>query len=304
MPPQGSTLAGDVDALYWFLIVISVIASLLVIVGMFWFLYSYKRKSESEKTAYITHNYLAEFLWSFIPLVLFIVSFAWGWKVFHDLRTAPDGAYEVFVKAKKWGWDFEYKNGMQSPGELVVPVGVPIKLLMRSQDVLHSFYVPSFRIKQDLIPGRYTTAWFEATREGNFRIFCTEYCGLNHSGMIATVKVVSQKNFDAWMDGKVIEKLTPVQIGAKAYKTRNCNGCHSVDGSVLVGPSFKGLFGATRNFNNAGSAAADENYIRESILNPGAKVVEGYQDGQMPAYAGIITDEEIQGLIEFIKAQK
>lgn len=304
MPPQASTMATNVDYLFWFLIVISTIASVLVVGGMFWFLYRYKRKSDNDKTAYITHNHFAEFLWSFIPLVLFMVSFVWGWKVFNDLRNAPEGSYEVYVKAKKWAWEFEYNNGIQSPGELVVPIGVPVKLLMTSEDVLHSFYVPSFRIKQDVLPGRYTAAWFEATKLGEFQIFCTEFCGLNHSGMLAKVKVVTPEVFEAYLAGKKIEKLTPVQLGEKIYKTRNCNGCHSLDGSVLVGPSFKGLYNSDRSFNSASSTKADENYLAESINNPNAKIVKGFGPNQMPAFAGQLSEEEIRGVIEFIKAQK
>lgn len=303
MPPQGSTMASNVDSLYWFLIIISVIASLLVICGMMWFIFKYRRKSENDKTAYITHNHLAEFLWSFIPLVLFMVAFVWGWKVFVDLRKPPEGAYEVYVKAYKWAWEFEYNNGKQSPGELVVPAGRPIRLVMTSKDVLHSFFVPSFRIKQDVVPGMYTQTWFEAPEEGEFQIFCTEFCGLNHSGMLAKVKVVSQEKFDAWLQGKAIEKLTPLQLGEKLYVTRNCNGCHSTDGSIKVGPSFKGLFGKERTFADGSTTVADENYIRNSLLNPNSQVVKGFTP-QMPTYAGQVSDEDIMALIEFIKSKK
>ena len=304
LPPQASTMAPSVDYLFWFLVIISAIASVLVIGGMLWFMYKYRRKSDSDKTAYITHNHLAEFLWSFIPLVLFMVCFVWGWIVFKDLRTPPKDAYDIYVKAKKWGWDFEYTNGFVSPGELVVPKGKPIKLLMTSEDVLHSFYVPSFRIKQDVVPGRYTATWFEATKTGIFQIFCTEYCGLNHSGMLASVKVVEPDVFDAFLEGKVIEELTPVQLGEKVYKNRNCNGCHSIDGKVVVGPSFKGLYGKTREFSNAASVVADEEYIRESVMNPNAKIVQGFAANQMPSYQGQLSDEELRGIIEFIKSLK
>ena len=303
MPPQGSTVAGSVDNLYLFLVIISVIASLLVIGGMLYFVFKYRRMSDNDKTAYITHNHLAEFLWSFIPLVLFLVCFVWGWAVYHDLRTAPEDAYEVFVKAKKWEWSFDYKNGMSSPGELVVPVNTPIKLLMKSEDVIHSFFVPSFRIKQDVLPGRYTSLWFEATKTGTFQVFCTEYCGLNHSGMLATVKVIEKDVFNAWLAGKEIEKLSPAQVGQKLYTTRNCNGCHSVDGSDNAGPTWKGLYGANRSFADGTSAVADDNYIRESILNPNAKIVKGRAPA-MPSYAGQLSDDEILGLIEYIKTLK
>lgn len=304
MPPQASTMAPSVDYLYWFLIIISAIASILVIGGMMWFLFKYRRQSENDKTAYITHNHMAEFLWSFIPLVLFMVCFVWGWVVFNGLRTPPKDAYEIYVKAKKWSWDFEYTNGFNSPGELVVPVGKPIKLLMTSEDVLHSFYVPSFRIKQDVVPGRYTTTWFEATKTGYFQIFCTEFCGLNHSGMLAKVKVVEPEVFQAFLEGKVIEELTPVQLGEKIYKTRNCNGCHSLDGSRVVGPSFKGLFGSNREFADGSSTEANEDYIRQSIMNPNSQIVKGFAPNQMPSFEGMLSDEEVRGVIEFIKAQK
>ena len=303
MPPQASTIAPAVDRLYAFLLIISVLASILVIAGMLYFIFKYRRKSETEKSAYITHNHLAEFLWSFIPLVLFIVAFVWGWKVYHDLRFAPENAYEIFVRGQQWSWEFEYQNGHKSPAELYVPVGRPVKLLMTSSDVIHSFFIPSFRVKQDVLPGRYSSIWFEVKEPGEYQIFCTEYCGLQHSSMLAKVVAVPQKDFDMWVSGKAVSNLSPEEQGHKTYIARNCNSCHSIDGSAVVGPTFKGNFGLTRQFEDGGSAVVDENYLRESILDSQKHIVKGYTK-VMPTYEGVLEDKEVEALIAFIKSLK
>jgi cytochrome c oxidase subunit II len=303
MPPQASTMASSVDRLYAFLLIISAIASVLVIAGMLYFVFKYKRKSDNDKTAYITHNHLAEFLWSFIPLVLFMVAFVWGWKVYHDLRFAPENSYEIFVRGQKWFWEFEYKNGHKSSAELYVPVGRPVKLLMTSSDVIHSFFIPSFRVKQDVVPGMYSTLWFEVKEPGEYQVFCTEYCGLQHSSMMAKVIALPQKDFEAWVSGKAVSDLTPAQLGEKLYVNRNCNSCHSTNGSPVIGPTFKGAFGATRQFDDGSSGTVDENYLRESILNSQTKIVKGYTK-VMPVYQGVLEDNEVNALIEFIKSLK
>tara|TARA_B100001248_G_scaffold262696_1_gene261037 strand:- start:7928 stop:8878 length:951 start_codon:yes stop_codon:yes gene_type:complete len=303
MPPQATKVAESVDNLYIFLLVISLIASVLVIAAMIYFVFKYRRKTDNDKTAYITHNVTAEFLWSFIPLVLFMVCFAWGWKVYHEIRTAPEDSYEIYVRGYKWGWDFEYSNGLVSPAELYVPVGKPVKLLMTSSDVIHSFFIPSFRIKQDVVPGRYSSLWFEVEKPGVYQVFCTEYCGTSHSGMLAKVHAVSEEEFDAFLSGKALEALSPVELGAKLYKTRNCNTCHSIDGSKIIGPTFMNSFGMQREFTDGSTAVVDENYLRESILNAQKKIVKGYPPS-MPPYQGVLSDEDVKALIAYIKSLK
>ena len=304
MPTQGTAIAAQVDSLYGFLLISSFIACLILLGGMVYFVFKYKRKTDNDKTAYISHNGFLEFLWSFIPLCIFLGVFAWGWYIYHDMRSMPKDALEVHVYGKQWAWDFEYKSGKKTTNEFTVPVGTSVKLIMTSRDVLHSFYVPSFRIKQDVVPGRYTTLWFQAEKLGEFHVFCTEYCGGAHSNMLAKIKVVPLAEYETWLAEVEDTNLPPAERGKKLYVSKTCSGCHSVDGNAIVGPSFKGLFGANRQFEDGGTAVADENYIRESILEPNKHTVKGYPAGAMPTFQGQVTEEELNALIEFIKGLK
>lgn len=303
MPPAATDVAAQVDSLYSFLLWASFISCVLVIGGFIYFAFKYKRQSENDKTAYISHNNFLEFLWSFVPFVIFMGVFAWGWVIFSQMRTFPENALEVSVHGQKWAWSFTYKNGRKSGGELIVPVNTPIKLVMTSTDVLHSFFVPAFRVKQDVVPGRYTALWFEPKYEGEYQVFCTEYCGEQHSGMLAKLKVVPREEFDQWLANDPYKGLSQAEVGQKIYQSR-CAICHQTTDQKLVGPGFQGLFGKDRQFVDGGSSAADENYIRESVLNPDAKVVQGYPRGQMPTFAGQLSEDEISGIIEFIKTLK
>ncbi len=303
MPPQASTVAASVDALYEFLLIISFISCVLVIGGLIYFAVKYRRKSDNDKTPYISHSTALEFLWSFIPFVLFMIVFVWGWMVFHKIRSLPENGLEVTVVAQKWDWSFIYKNGRKSAGELVVPLNQDVKLLLSSRDVLHSLFVPAFRVKQDVVPGRYYSMWFNANREGTFQIFCTEYCGDRHSGMLAKVRVVSREKYEEWMTTEPYKGLAPAQIGEKVYKTR-CAQCHNLTEVALVGPGFKGVFGRTEELEGGGSVTVDENYIRESMFQPDAKKVKGYGDRAMTSFVGQLSEEEIMGVIEFLKTVK
>jgi cytochrome c oxidase subunit 2 len=302
MPPQISTFAADFDNLYSFLIWSSLISGIIMIGGMLYFIFKYNRKGPNEKTAYISHNALLEFLWSFIPLVLFMAVFVWGWVVYYKQRHAPAGAMEVHVTARQWLWEFEYKNGKKSP-DLYVPVNVPVKLLMTSADVIHSFYVPSFRQKQDVVPGMYTTTWFEAKEVGTYQVFCTEFCGTAHSSMLAKVHVLDQAAYDQWMGADPNAGKSLAERGADLYKVKGCNACHSLDGSKVIGPSFKGVWGRSEVYADGSKGVVDENYVRESILNPQAKLVQGYPPN-MPSFQGVLNDEEIKSIIEFMKTVK
>jgi len=336
-PVQATVIARQVDHIYAFLLIASLISFVILIGGMIYFVIKYKRRSANDKTAYITHNHTAEFLWSFIPFLIFMFVFAWGWIVYHDMRQMPQNALEVHVFAKKWDWRFVYKNGKEVtsglddqmrkvPATMVVPVGRPVKLIMASEKisptgdandrpVLHSFYVPAFRVKQDVVPGRYTTLWFQAEKKGTFHVFCTEYCGAGHSAMLAAINVVENNEFEAWLAGEQVqgEQLAGaaagganelVAKGRTLYAQKACIGCHSVDGAKMTGPTFKGLFGRTEKFTDGTSGVSDENYIRESILQPNAKTVAGYPAGAMPSYAGQLSEEDITAIIEFIKSLK
>jgi cytochrome c oxidase subunit 2 len=302
MPVQGSTFAPKVDSLYEFLVVASLISCVLVIGGMVYFAYKYRRRSESDKTPYISHNAALEFLWSFIPFVIFMVVFTWGWIIYHDMRSMPKNAFEIHVGAQKWAWDFTYKSGRKTANEFYVPLGEPVKLIMQSRDVIHSFYIPGFRVKQDVLPGRYTALWFEATKPGSYQVFCTEFCGDKHSAMLAKLHVLPRPEFEEWLKNDPYKGLSLAEVGKKIVTQGQCVACHQVSDQRGVGPGFKGLFGSTKKFADGSSLVADENYIRESVLNPNAKVVEGFAPGVMPVFQGQLSDQEVSGIIEYIKS--
>jgi len=320
MPIQGTEIAGKVDNFYAFLLISSLIASIILIGGMAVFIYQYKRKSATDKTAYITHNTMLEFTWSFIPFVIMMVIFYWGKVIFNELRAMPDSAAaeEIHVVGVQWAWNFKYKNGIKQytkdndPNKqvMVVPLNKPVKLVMTSNDVIHSFYIPGFRNKQDVIPGRYTSLWFKADKPGEYQVFCTEYCGLQHSQMPATILVKPEAEYTAWLDSNKPTMAASgdggmnemANKGLEIYENK-CRSCHSIDGSKIVGPTWKGLYGAKREFESGSPVDADENYLKESILNPAAKIVKGYP-AAMPPYAGQLSDDEITQLIEYMKVVK
>lgn len=303
MPPQAGMVARHVDALYGFLVWASVISFVLVIGGLVYFTFKYRRKSDQDKTAYISHNNVLEFLWSFIPFLIFMVTFGWGMYIYVEQRTFAKNSLEILVQGQKWNWTFMYKSGKVSPGELWVPENTPIKLIMTSKDVIHSVFLPAFRLKQDAVPGRYTALGFTPEKKGNFQIFCTEYCGDQHSGMLAKMKVVSREEFDQWLSTDAYKGLSLADIGQNVFKGR-CVACHSLADQKVVGPGWKGLFGKARDLADGSKVeAADENYLRESILNPNAKVVAGFP-AVMPTFAGQLNEQEISGVIEFIKTLK
>jgi cytochrome c oxidase subunit 2 len=304
MPTQGTEIAKQVDNLYGFLLITSLIACILVIGGMIYFVYKYKRKTNNDKTAYISHNTALEFLWSFIPLVIFLGVFAWGWYIYHGMRTMPKDALEINILGKQWAWEVEYKNGYKAVNEVVVPVGRDVKLLLTSQDVIHSFFVPSFRMKQDAVPGRYTALWFNAEKLGEFHIFCAEYCGTSHSGMIGTLRVVTQEEFDKYLEEGQEEGTLPLdQKGKKLFALKACSSCHSVDNpSVKVGPALFKKFGTEETLSDGSKVKVDENYVRESILQPNAKIVKGFPSGVMPTFQGQLNENELNALVEYVKS--
>ena len=330
MPPAATEIASHVDSIYAFLLWSSLIFFIMLIGGMIFFVFKYRRRTASDKTAYITHNHTLEFLWSFIPFCIFIFCFAWGWIVFHQMRAMPENALEIHVVGKKWDWRFVYKNGREitagldndgnkTPATMVVPLGRPVKLIMASEKVnpasntdpkdrpvLHSFYIPAFRVKQDLVPGRYTTLWFQATETGTFNVFCAEYCGEGHYSMRAAITVVTPEEYEEWLSGEAAGAggtLSLADQGKQLYASRACIGCHSINGSASTGPTWKGMWGHEVK-TDKGTVKVDENYIRESILQPNAQIVNGFQAGLMPSFAGQLKDDEINALIEFIKSVK
>ena len=303
MPEQGTQIAKQVDNLYGFLLVVSFISCAILIGGMVYFAIKYKRKSANDKTPYITHDTRLEVLWSVVPLIIFLFVFAWGWVVYHDMRSMPENALEVHVTGKQWAWTMEYKNGVKAT-ELVVPVNKDIKIILGSEDVIHSFFIPSFRIKQDAVPGRYSALWFKAEKLGEFHVFCTEFCGTNHSTMLTKVKVVPQEDFDKWLTEESEIGLLPLaKRGAKFFQTRACASCHNVENdAVKVGPSLYKKWGTDKVFEDGSKDKFDENYVRQSILEPQAKIVKGFpKPSPMPSYQGQLSESELSALIEYIK---
>ena len=302
MPPQVSTVAHSVDWLFNFILAISVFFFILITLVMVIFVLKYRRREGQAAEDSPSHNLPLELTWTAIPLVLVIIIFFFGFKGFLDMTTPPANAYEVIVEGQKSNWSFTYPNGYVDEN-LHVPVDRPVQLVMSSADVIHSLYVPAFRIKMDVVPGRYSKAWFEATQPGEYDLFCAEYCGTSHSDMLALVIVHPPGEFETWLEkaSNFLETMSPVDAGRKLFQVRGCTQCHSMDGSAKTGPTLLDVFGRTEQMADGSSLTVDENYIRESILEPNARVVAGFEP-VMPTYQGRLKDAEIMAIIEYLKA--
>ncbi len=301
MPYQGTKISESVDSLYGFLIITSCISFVLLIGGMIWFAYKYKRKTDNDITPNIHGNTALEFLWSFIPFVIFMIVFVWGIIIHKDMRTMPKDAFEIHVTGYQWGWKFDYKSGVQTNNEFAVPVGHPVKLIIQAEDVLHSFFIPAFRIKQDAVPGRYTALWFTARTPGDYQVFCTEYCGTSHSNMLANLKVMTPSDFDNWLiENSKVKDLPLAERGRLIIEKGTCVSCHNVTKERKIGPGFAGIWGTKREFADGTNTVIDENYIRESILYPAKKIVKGYAN-QMNAQN--LSETELKAVIEYFKSQ-
>ena len=302
LPPGNSTIAGEFDRLFYFILAVSIFFFMLVVTLTIYFTIRYRRRGALEKTPGIDKSVPLEIAWTLVPLILVIIIFAIGFKVFIAASVAPGDALEVKVTGQQWLWTFSYPDGNISTNDLVVPVNKSIKLLMSSRDVIHGFYVPDFRIKLDVVPNHYTILWFKAPETGEHDIFCTQYCGTGHSNMLGKVKVVSETDYGQWLKTQAATASgSPVELGKQFYQTKGCNACHTVDGSPSVGPTWKGAYGIMVPLSNGQQAKADENYLRESILVPGAKVVRGFPN-VMPPFQGTLKDSEIDALIAYIKS--
>jgi cytochrome c oxidase subunit 2 len=302
LPFQGSSVAPAVDSLFKFIFWVSAFFFLLIVGLMIAFVIRFRKRPGYRRPEQVpTHNTALELTWSVIPLILILIMGIWGFKVFLDINTPPANAYEVQVTGQKWKWLFTYANGYVDE-TLHVPVDEPVRLVMTSEDVIHSFFVPAFRIKRDVVPGRYTKLWFRATKPGTYQVFCTEYCGTGHSDMLTSVVVHEPGGFEKWLDqaSNLLNTLPPAEAGRKLYQSRGCSQCHSVDGSGGIGPTFKGLFGHPVALKGGGTLTADENYLRESILEPMAKIVAGFEP-VMPTYKGRLKDQEITAIISYLK---
>lgn len=317
LPRQMSSIAAEIDDMYYFIFWVSV-AFFVAIVGVaIWCIIRYRASKHPHATPPGHHDVL-ELFWTFAPLLLLIPMFHYGFKGYVRAMVAPSDALEVRLRGKQWAWDVYYPGDSEpTPSELVVPVNRPVKMVMSSQDVLHSFFVPEFRVKRDIVPGMYSSVWFEAlevTSHYNAKdnkvtgasldLFCTEYCGTSHSQMHADVHVVSQEDYAAFINGKDRPpEGKPLEVvGAELYQKNACNTCHTTTGATLVGPSFKGLFGKSESFEDGSSVSVDENYIRQSILQPQAKIVKGFAGKTMPPF--VMKDWKIDALIAYIKSVK
>ncbi len=302
LPPEKSTTAGEVDALFHFITEVSLILLLGITAVMLYFAFKYRRKSEDETTPLITHNNTLEITWSVIPLILVLIVFSWGYQGYLAKTNPPDDAYEIRAVATSWLWQFHYQNGHVSTNELHVPANRPVRIIMSSDDVIHSFYVPDYRVKMDVLPNRYTQVWFEATEPGESVLYCAEYCGTAHSDMLADVIVHTQEDFELWLEtGDAIdEDLSPAELGEQLVQRQGCMACHSTDGTVLQGPSFLGAFGRDRELTDGTTVTIDENYIRQSLLEPNTQVAAGFQP-IMPSYAASLNDRQIDAIIEYLK---
>ncbi|MFZ0803239.1 MAG: cytochrome c oxidase subunit II [Terriglobales bacterium] len=297
-PARASTGAGNVDALYIFLVLLAGFMCLAIFTMIILFALRYRRQPGREAEQIEGSNAL-EITWSVVPLGIFMVIFAWGAVIYFQERTPPRGATEIYVVAKQWMWKLEHVEGQREINELHVPVGRDIEMIMTSQDVIHSFYVPAFRIKQDVLPGRYTTAWFRATKPGVYHLFCAEYCGTQHSGMIGQVVVMEPAQYEAWLSGGNTSGSL-ASNGENIFQQLGCVTCHRSD-TQGRGPNLVGVFGKPVMLEDGRTVIADENYIRESILSPSAKVVKGFKP-IMPVFQGLVSEEQLTELVAYVKS--
>ena len=300
-PERASTMASRVDALYFFLLGIAVFFSLLIAGLIVFYAVRYRRRAPDDIGANIHGSMVLEAAWLVIPFFITMVIFVWGASVFFAMAYPPDETLAIYVVGKQWMWKFQHLDGQREIDELHVPVGRPVRLIMTSEDVIHDFFVPAFRIKADVLPGRYTSIWFQPTRAGRYHLFCAEYCGTKHSGMIGQVVVMEPSDYQTWLSGGVPEGSL-ASAGAKLFADLACNTCHRPDAQGR-GPVLEGLFGSSVTLQNGETVVVDEAYVRESILTPSAKITAGFQP-IMPTFQGLVTEEQLLELVEYIKSLK
>jgi cytochrome c oxidase subunit 2 len=298
IPEQASKFAMEVDLFYIALWLMTIVFTIGIAAAAAYFMFKYRRKSAGEIPEQIEGAMTLELTWTIIPLLISLGIFAWGAKLYYQMYTPPKEALEIFVTGKQWMWRAQHPDGQREINTLHVPVGRRVKLTMTSEDVLHAYFIPAFRTKTDVVPGRYTTTWFEATKPGTYHIFCAEYCGTQHSGMIGTVTVQDPADYQAWLGGT--SKESPVAAGQKLFASLACNTCHLESGTGR-GPKLHELYNQTAKLNNGTTVTVDDAYIRESILNPMAKIVEKYEP-VMPVFQGQVSEEQIQQLTAYIKS--
>jgi cytochrome c oxidase subunit 2 len=300
IPESASTISGKVDALYFYLSGVTLFFTLLISGVLIFFVIKYRRRTPFEIPRPIAGSHKLETLWSVIPFIIAMSMFAWGAQIYFEQYRPPKNAHEIYVVGKQWMWKIQHSTGQREINELHVPVGRKIKLIMTAEDTIHDFFVPAFRMKADVLPGRYTTQWFEATRAGTYHLFCAEYCGMNHSGMIGSVIVMQPTEFDNWLSGNAGQQA-PAVAGQQLFESLGCVSCHGPKGEGGRGPALAGLFGRKVFLTNGQTITADEGYVRESIENPHAKTVSGFGP-IMPTFQGQVTPEQLIQLMAFIKS--
>ncbi|MEP7212496.1 MAG: cytochrome c oxidase subunit II [Acidobacteriota bacterium] len=299
-PDQASTFAWQVDALYAYLILVSVIFSIPIIAAIFFFGVRYHEREKYATPDEMHGSIVLETVWSIIPFIVSITIFLGGAIVYFNQYRMPDDAMEVYVVGKQWMWKIQHETGQREINELHIPVGRRVKLTMTTEDTLHDFFIPAFRTKMDVVPGRYTYMWFEATKPGKYNLFCAEYCGLNHSGMGGYIYVMEQRDFDNWLSGNVSGQ-TPVEQGKDLFENKlGCASCHA-GGPQQRGAKLEGIYGHEVKLVGGSTVTADDAYIRNSIVNPSAQVVEGFQP-IMPTFKGQVTEEQLVSLVAYIKS--
>lgn len=297
LPEQASTMAPRVDALFWFITAVCVFFTLLIAVLLLFFAIRYRRKTEDFFPTPIIGSMWLETMWSVIPLGLALVMFGWGARVYFDIMRPPDNALEVYVIGKQWMWQLQHPGGQRETNQLHIPVGRAVKLIMTSEDVIHDFYVPAFRVKMDAVPGKYTTVWFEATKTGTYDLFCAMYCGTDHSRMIGQVVVMEQTEYEAWLAQKADRSLA--LQGRQLFQKLQCVTCHHPEAGNRA-PILEGLYGKTVKLEGGREVTVDESYLRESVLYPGRKIRAGWRD-IMPSFKGQVSEEELIKLVAFLK---
>jgi cytochrome c oxidase subunit 2 len=297
-PEQASSFAHDVDGLYFFLIAVSAFFTVLIFCAIVYFAIKYRRRSEDEEAPRPIYGSLGlEVLWSVVPFIFAMIFFFWGARAYFHIARPPANAMEIYVTGKQWMWKMQHPNGTREINTLHVPLGQPVKLIMSSQDVVHSYYIPAFRVKQDVVPGRYTVLWFEPTKVGEFHLFCAEYCGTQHSGMIGRVVVMEPQEYEAWLSGTVPDE-PPAVTGARLFTSLGCQTCHSAQA-----PTMAGLFGSRVELQSGKTIVADEHYLRRSIMDSTSEIVKGFQP-IMPSFRGQVSEEQLTALIAYIKSAR
>ncbi|MCU1330920.1 MAG: cytochrome c oxidase, subunit [Bryobacterales bacterium] len=307
IPEAASTIANQVDALYAFMILVSAFFSLLIAFLIIFFAVKYRYRRGVKPTFKPANEHsigglVLEIVWTAIPLGLSMIMFVWGVSIYFTESRPPANSMEIYVTGKQWMWKIQHMEGASEINELHIPVNRNIKLTMTSEDVLHDFYVPAFRTKADVLPGRYTTEWFNATKEGSYHIFCAEYCGTKHSTMVGTVYVLSEPAYATWLAAGSGQRSMAEQ-GQALFNQLGCGNCHAsvINNGTGRGPNLNGVFGSVVDLKDAGSVRADESYIRESVMYPQAKIVAGFDD-IMPTFKGLLSDEGMLKLIEYVKS--